>query len=311
MQTKQEPSLLAERPDISLLKPEILKQWHHAKNQHLGNILIQPNSSLRVWWICDQCPCGVPHEWQAHVHHRQYMDYQCPSCCNRKLCKHNSLSVMAPCVAVYWDSIRNVQTADEVLAHSHNKGHWMCPGCSWRWEAIIAKKVATNSGCPKCSKKNMRHTKQPTLSDSGHPIMAEFDFKKNQEAGLDPKKLTLGSNKKVHWVCHKCPKGQLHLFESSIAKRFGRKQGCPYCRYQKACICNSFKSLHPVLAQEWDTAMNNLSPDQVLPQSTQLIYWKNAAGHTWQQTPCARVNFLHKRVKKAATMSKLESRDKI
>lgn len=37
------------RPDITLLKPQLQKQWHHVKNQHLGNIQVSTNSGLRVW----------------------------------------------------------------------------------------------------------------------------------------------------------------------------------------------------------------------------------------------------------------------
>jgi len=37
-------------PDISLLKPELQKQWHHAKNQHLGDKQITANNNMRVWW---------------------------------------------------------------------------------------------------------------------------------------------------------------------------------------------------------------------------------------------------------------------
>ncbi|KAL0044561.1 hypothetical protein WJX82_000760 [Trebouxia sp. C0006] len=36
-------------PDISLLRPELQKQWHHDKNQHLGDKRITASSGLRVW----------------------------------------------------------------------------------------------------------------------------------------------------------------------------------------------------------------------------------------------------------------------
>ncbi|KAL0044692.1 hypothetical protein WJX82_005709 [Trebouxia sp. C0006] len=65
-------------PDISLLRPELQQQWHHAKNVHLGDRQITTSSNFLVWWSCDQCPCGLPHEWLATVGQRQNMDYQCP-----------------------------------------------------------------------------------------------------------------------------------------------------------------------------------------------------------------------------------------
>ena len=51
----------------------------------------------------------------------------------------------------------------------------------------------------------MGYTRQPTLTASKNPVMVEFDHVRNQEAGLDPDKITLGSGKKVHWVAATVP----------------------------------------------------------------------------------------------------------
>ena len=48
-------------PDISLLDPALQKQWDHAANAHLGNILIAPHTNKKISWTCDQCPDGHPH----------------------------------------------------------------------------------------------------------------------------------------------------------------------------------------------------------------------------------------------------------
>ena len=167
-QALPEPSAAAgpAGPDIRLLKPQLQKQWHHAKNQHFRDMKIQPNSHWCVWWTCDQCPCGLPHEWLARISNRQGMDNQCPSCTNRKLCHHNSLLTVAPSVASYWDTAKNGVTSEEVLAGSHTRGHWLCPTCRYSWQAPVVAKVAKNTGCPKCSKNSMGYTRQPTLAVS-------------------------------------------------------------------------------------------------------------------------------------------------
>ncbi len=67
--------------------------------------------------------------------------------------------------------------------------------------------------------------------------------------------------------------------------RFGQNTGCPYCASKKACICNSLQSLYPALAAEYDIAKNGVGPEQVLPTSHKLAFWKDASGHTWEQTP--------------------------
>ena len=107
-------------PDLTLLTPKLREQWHHSSNQPLGDIQMKSGSQLRVWWTCDQCPCGLPHEWLATVLDRQGMDNQCPFCVNRKLCHHNSLLTVAPSVASYWDTAKNGVTADQCwLALTH------------------------------------------------------------------------------------------------------------------------------------------------------------------------------------------------
>jgi len=282
------------------------RQWHHAKNQHLGDRRITGSSHLRVWWSCDLCPCGLPHEWLATVNDRQNSDTQCPFCTNNSLCQHNSLLTVAPAVAMYWDTSKNGLTPDQVMARSHARRHWLCPKCGHSWQAMMYNKVDGQSGCPKCSYKTRSWNRQPSLTQSQHPAMLEFDFERNRRAGLDPDKITAGSEKILHWICTKCPKGQPHLFVAAAQTRIGLNRGCPCCASRKACICNSLQSLYPALAAEYDTARNGVGPEQVLPGSRKKAFWKDASGHTWEQSPSQRTQPIVKSVKRAAIRSRLE-----
>ena len=228
------------------------------------------------------------------------MDTQCPFCANRKVCQHNSLLTVAPSVAYYWDTAKNGLTSGQVVAGSNTCRHWLCPRCSHSWQAQTDRRVGNNSGCPKCSNRSKGHTRQPTLTASNHPVMAEFDHSRNQEAGLDPDKITLGSTKKVHWICSNCPRGQPHLYMAPPMRRIGNKSGCPYCSSKCACICNSLESLYPALAAEWDTARNGTGPDQILPTSMKSAYWKDAEGHSWEQSPQRRTWLIGKKAKQAS-----------
>ncbi len=176
------------------------------------------------------------------------MDYQCPYCTNNSLCQHNSLLTMAPAVAAYWYTAKNGLTPDQVMARSTTRRHWLCPSCGHSWQAMIYTKVDGQSGCPKCSIISKPWSRRPSLTQSQHPAMLEFDFERNCRAGLDPDKITAGSDKMVHWICTKCPKGQSHLFVASPRCRIGLNRGCPCCASRKACICNSLQSLYPALA---------------------------------------------------------------
>ena len=139
-------------PGISLLRPELQRQWHHAKNQHLGDKRITASTDLRVWWSCDKCPCGLQHEWLASVSRRQDLDGRCPFCHNNRRCHHNSLLTVAPAVAAYWDTAKNVVTPDQFRASSSTRRHWLCSACGYSWQAMTYGKVRSKSGCPKCSK---------------------------------------------------------------------------------------------------------------------------------------------------------------
>ena len=287
-------------PNISLLRPELQRQWHHAKNQHLGDRQITTGSNLRVWWTCNSCPSGLPHEWLATVRDRQKTDHQCPYCTNNSLCQHNSLLTMAPAVAAFWDTAKNGLTPDLVMAGNHARRHWLCPKCGHSWQAKVYTKVDGQSGCPKCSQTNKFWNRQPSLTQSQHPAMLEFDFERNRRAGIDPGKITAGSSKMVHWICNHCPKGQPHLFVARPQSRIALNSGCPYCASKKACICNSLQTSYPALAAEYDAARNGGGPEQVLPTSHKVAFWKDASGHTWEQSPFQRTSPERDRSKRAA-----------
>ena len=197
-----------------------------------------------MWWSCDQCPCGLPHEWLATVNDRQNLEYQCPFCTNNRLCQHNMLLTVAPALSVCWGTTKNGVTPDQVMAGNHARRHWLCPSCGYSWQAPPRSKVKNKSGCPKCSRMHKAVNRKPSLTKSQHPAMMEFDFEGNRKAGLDPDKITAGSGKMVHWICTNCPKGQPHLFMATPGNRIGLNTGCPYCTSKKTCICNTLQSLY-------------------------------------------------------------------
>ncbi len=215
---------------------------------------------------------------------------------------------MAPAVAVYWDTAKNALTPGQVTAHSSIRPHWLCPSCGNIWQAPIRSKVRDRSGCPKCSSKHKIVGRKPTLTQSQHPAMMEFDFVRNQKAGLDPDSITAGSQNMVHWICTNCPKRQPHLFMATPKNRIGLNSGCPYCANKKACICNSLQSLYPALAAEYDSAKNGVGPEHVWPGSKKKAFWKDASGHTWQQSPQQRSEPKAKRINRASIKSRLEKR---
>ena len=275
-------------PDISELSPHLQQQWHPDNNALLGGLKVTPQSHKRVLWSCPNCPAGCPHIWLAAVYSRMN-GANCPYCQGRSLCKHNSLATKAPTVARYWNHNKNVKTPEQTLAGSSFQAHWKCPDCQHEWQAAIGKKVFDGTGCQRCS--SGKHTRHPTFQATEHTLLHEWDHERNAEDGIYPDNTTLKSNKRVHWLCHNCPKEQQHRYQMRPCDRNARRpKGCPYCASQKVCDCNSLAACEPTIATEWDFARNEGSPADFTLKSNQVVWWRNDRRGSWKQCIAERTN---------------------
>ena len=109
-------------------------------------------------------------------------------------------------------------------------------------------------------------------------LMAEWNWEKNNELGLDPKTLTLGINIKVWW---KCEKG--HEWQARISHR-NKGVGCPICANKKVIQgYNDLATINPKLASEWNYEKNgDLNPEDFTAGSNIKVWWKCEKGHEWQ-----------------------------
>ena len=274
-------------PDISLLDPILQKQWDHAANKHLGQLVIPRYSNRKVWWQCDRCPDGHPHSWAAMVKDRSHGS-GCPYCVGQEVCKHNSLATKHPLVAAEWHPTSNAFSPQDVTASSGKSAVWQCRACSHVWTTPINNWVQQGQGCPHCNtgvyviRAKKRH---PTLADSNHPLLAEWDHLRNAALGIVPHNTTRGSGKKVFWLCSNCPAGQEHSYSAPPYTRTRRQpSGCPYCAGKKACKCNSLRTLYPQLALEWDFAKNVGRPDDHTAHSRYMAWWTSPNCNSWQQS---------------------------
>lgn len=267
-------------PDISQLSPLLQRQWDHAKNAHLGSILVKVHSRHKVWWSCDQCPMGFVHSWVTTVTHRSYGS-SCPYCCNKAVCQHNSLATHAPAVAAQFSS-RNKRTAHDYTFGTSQHVIWQCEH-GHEWSAAVNSRTSHKTGCPECSalRRALQPRKRhPVLTNSQQPVMQRRDWNLNAKAGLDPSKITCSSRKRANWICHCCSKGQPHRWQAIVENVF-RGTGCPCCAGRQPCKCNSLQSLFPKIAAEWDYIRNKGTPDDYTAFSAIKVWWySDKRGHS-------------------------------
>lgn len=126
--------------------------------------------------------------------------------------------------------------------------------------------------------------KENSLLFSNPQVASEWNYEKNGD--LRPEHFTANSNKKVWW---KCQNG--HEWQATIINRnSGRK--CPYCSGKMVLKgYNDLQTVNPTLAKEWNYEKNNgLKPEDVMPNSSNKVWWRCQNGHEWQATISHRNN---------------------
>ncbi|DBA77887.1 TPA: hypothetical protein ACH3X2_008315 [Trebouxia sp. C0005] len=277
---QQQSPRLDSGPNISLLPEELQGQWHEKLNRHLGPILFKPYSNRKVWWLCDQCPEGLPHIWEASVNSRAY-GAGCPFCSGRAICQHNTLARQAPEVALFWDAKKNhPMSPDHVTVFSNMRAHWKCNACLHEWQAPVVSKTRGRSGCPKCAKANGgrkadgSREKHPTFAAAQHALLQQWDHDKNSASGNFPDNISLHSNKLIWWQCHACTKGKLHSWQARASSRNGKKSsGCPCCFGKQLCECNSLETVCPDIAADFDAERNGVTAAEVTSSAGTKYSW--------------------------------------
>ena len=260
--------------DLATVRPDIAKEWHPTKNGGLKPNEVTSRSNRNIWWMCDK-----GHEWQRTISGRVSNNSGCPVCSNQRLCVgYNDLLSQYPEIAKEWHPVLNGELQpNEVKATSKLKIWWMCDK-GHEWEVSPLVRTVNNTSCPICARSAKRNKKPFTVTNP--ELMKEWHPTKN--ANLRPSDYTIGSNKKVWWMCEKG-----HEWEASLHNR-GRDRGCPICA-GKIIVpgYNDLLSQYPEVGRQWHPTKNGeLRADQVSPGSKIKRWWICDKGHEW----CAQIN---------------------
>ena len=190
-----------------------------------------------------------------------------------------------PEIAKEWDYKKNDKTPEEYAPHSNKKVWWVCP-IGHSYECTIDHRTSRGQGCAYCSGKrvlvgfNDLKTKEPDL-------VKEWDYEENE---LTPEQVTVGSHKKIAWICSTCGNKWLAVVNDRTGSD-GR--GCPVCAKQKRVESfletrlkqgeNDLASQRPDLRKEWDYNKNDIEPEKITIGSNYKAWWIcSTCGNTWQ-----------------------------
>jgi transcription elongation factor Elf1 len=204
-------------------------------------------------------------------------------------------------ISQYWDYEKNreISLDPETVTLSSNKKAWFkCPHDGNEWQSSIVSTISQqwskgNTGCRVCNGTDDRKRGEWKRRD---PIAIEFPdevakywlYETNNELGLDPMKLTIGSSKEAFF---KCPiDGHEWVATITVITKFSWKKGnsgCPACRGFTAIEGTSLISIYPDrVAQYWDYEKNNnlgVYPDKFTRGSNQEAWFKCPIdGYEWK-----------------------------
>ena len=262
---------------LATINPFLAKQWDYEKNIDTTPKTVTANSSKKVWW---KCPKSSSHSWQAIISNRN-KGRGCPYCNGNIASSTNNLLNTHPEIATEWSIEKNIGILPENITKGVIKKYWWkCPKKESHFYQASPNNRTRGKGCPFCSGKSVNDSNN--LLSLRPDLILEWNYDKNIE--INPKDITIGSQKTVWW---KCNKGVDHEWQAKISMRTRKNNpsGCPICSNQKTVLSNSLGTVFPDLTKQWNIEKNgSLSPFDVNNGSGKRVWWKCPKGedHEWQ-----------------------------
>jgi len=272
--------------DLATVAPELVAEWDFDRNQ-LAPTQVTSGSALSAYWVCQ---VDSRHKWQAKVNNRKN-GRGCPVCTNHLVISGvNDIASTHPEVAGEWDKERNLPLhVNDIAAGSNRVFWWVCPkGHHYQMKAIV-RTGPKQGNCAVCENRQIEIGVND-LATTRPDLVAEIDWDFHPD--LDPKTLTAGSGKRLHW---KCSEG--HQWEATVINR-GRREGvtkkgreykgtgCSKCKREgvglRATPEYNLKVTHPGLAKEWDYDKNEGLPEEFTKGRAERVHWVCEHGHRWR-----------------------------
>lgn len=177
-----------------------------------------------------------------------------------------TLAEARPDLALQWHHVKNGGLTPNDVASGTHKVVWWVGVCGHEWDmAVRLRTRKASSGCPYCAGK--RVLPQDSLAAQRPLLAREWHTQKNGDLAADA--VTVGSNRRVWWVCQKC--GQA----APIVRRTQSGKGCPGCAGQVVTPGRSFADLFPEIAGECHPEKKGeLTAHGVTAHSGRRVWWE-------------------------------------
>ena len=258
---------------LAILYPERVSElWDYEKNGDLKPEEVLAGSTQHQIWF--KCPIDE-HSWKKKPNDIRLGWTRsgasgCPMCAGKKKKAEKQpclIDIYPELVSQYWDYEKNIEIylcPEKVTLLSSKKAWFKCPHDGNEWQSNIFSTTSQqwskgNTGCRVCNgtderKRGEWKRREPIAIEFPDQVAKYWLYEANNELGLDPTKLTIGSSKEAFF---KCPiDGHEWVATITVITKHSWKKGnsgCPACRGFTVTETTSLISIYPdSVAQYWD-----------------------------------------------------------
>lgn len=153
---------------LAIVKPEIAREWHPAKNGELTPYDVMCGTNKKVWWKCNN-----NYDYQQKIKNRS-RGVECPHCLKERAKEDNRLITLFPDLINEWHPTKNEKRKLEDLTYGTLKIVWWKCKEGHEFTARVADRTMYRCGCPYCSgqkptKENNLGVLYPELIKEWHP----------------------------------------------------------------------------------------------------------------------------------------------
>ena len=181
---------------------QLSREWCSKGNGGVLPEAVALKSNKKYVW---RCLCNPIHPaYQATPQKRSVGGTGCPECAKearRSQMKRGSLIEEHPELAAQWDHELKVRALQTVTSGSQYKAFWICPESTChhlhRWKAKVCNRTGRGTGCPFCS--GLVCCPCNSVAGKVPELLREWNWAINHTLGLDPYKISPGSQKTAWW----------------------------------------------------------------------------------------------------------------